>query len=181
MNEVSFCPKTIRKQNIDEILYNTYSTGGWNPDYEQIPIQRRLKFMNNVVRAVIKNPEIAKNDPTYSRIFESCVANVRKQCKKIPSEKIEPFCKRYTTNVLKLDEKYVPRVMASLFNIGELKESFDSEIESAHNSVKAMRISLNENPQAARAILGQYTIKPNSEISDSVRRNASINAYKQTG
>ena len=184
MNEISMqysCPRTIRKQDIDEILYNTYATGGWNPDFEMIPVQRRLKFLNNVVREVIKNPELAQNDPTYAKIFESCMKNVRKQCKRIPPEQIEPFGQKYTTNVLKLDEQYVPRVMAVLFDMNNLSNSFNTKIKSAHNSLRAMEISYANNPQAASAILGQYTIRPNTEITDAIKQTASVNAYKQTG
>ena len=181
MTEINLCPKTIRKQNIDEILYNTYSTGGWNPDYEQIPVQRRLKFMNNVVKDVIKNPELAKNDRTYAKIFEACMRNVKKHCKKIPPEKIEPFCKSYTKNILNLDEKYVPQVMATLFNIEEILESFDSGLQSAQNSIKAMGISYDNTLKASQAAFIQNTIRPNNIINENLKLNASVDAYKQTG
>lgn len=181
MNEINICPRTIRKQDINEILYNTYSVNGWNPDYQQIPIQRRLKFLNGVMREVIKNPELAKEDPTYAKIFDSCVKSIRKQCKGFPPEKIEPFCKSYTKNVLKLDEKYIPQVMASLFDMGELSDSFSSKIQSAHNSLRAMEITYNDSVKASQAAFIQNTIRPDADISSAIKTGASINAYRQAG
>ena len=181
INAQSLCPRTIRKQDIDEILYNTYSTGGWNSDYEQIPVQRRLKFMNRVVRDVIRNPDLAQNDPTYARIFEACMKNIRKQCKNLPPDKIEPFCKCYTKNVLKLEEKYVPQVMASLFDMENLSESFDTKIKSAHNSLRAMEIKQDDALRAEQAAFVQSTIRPNTKIANALKRNASIDAYRQAG
>ena len=179
----SIGPRTIRKQDIDEILYNTYATGGWNSDYEQIPVQRRLKFMNGVVREVIKNPELAKKDPTRGKIFAACMKNVRKLCEinNIKPEQIEPFCRNYTKNVLGLDEKYVPQVMASLFGMGQLSESFDRGIKSAHNSLRAMEINYDNALQAEQAAFAQKTIRPDTQIAEALKRSASADAYRQAG
>ena len=159
----SLYKNTTKKQNIDNILYNTYSSNNWNPDFESIPIQIKQKYMNNVVRNVIKNPDIAINDNTYANIFNNCIKNIKKQCK-ISFEQIEPFCKKYVTEVLKLDKKYIPQIMAILFDINDLYNSADFGTAIALDSMKAINISCNKNFKTTKAILSQKTFDFNKLI-----------------
>lgn len=176
MSEVYFDPGMVRKRSIDDILYDSYSTGRWNPDFESISPQRRLKFMNRVVRDVIKNPNIAQNDPTYEKIFNNCIKNVRKQCK-LPPEQIDPFCRIYTTKVLGLNEKYIPRVKAVLFG----EESSHNCGNSCNCATVTNPVTYTDNSKVARAVLYQETVRPNTEVMDRIRQNASCDIYRQTG